>query len=42
MEHKKENDILIVAGEVADSDKVKDPSIAYFGKLTQKQIATKI
>ena len=38
MEHKKENDILIVAGEVADSDKVKDSSIAYFGKLTQKQL----
>jgi glycosyltransferase involved in cell wall biosynthesis len=38
MEHKKEDDILIVAGAVADSEKINDPSIAYFGKLTQKQL----
>jgi len=38
LEHKKDDDILIVAGDVADREKVQDKSIAYFGKLSQTQL----
>ena len=37
-EHKGSNDILIVAGEVPDKERVEDPSIIYFGNLNQVQL----
>ena len=38
LEHKGDNDILIVAGEVSETERVKEPSIAYFGNLNQQQL----
>jgi glycosyltransferase involved in cell wall biosynthesis len=38
MEHKEEGDILIVAGNVSPEYMVKDPSVAYMGQLSQKQL----
>jgi glycosyltransferase involved in cell wall biosynthesis len=38
LEHKGDNDLLVVAGDVQEEDKVKDNSIAYFGKLNQNQL----
>jgi len=38
MEHKEEGDILIVAGNVSPEDMVEDPSVAYMGQLSQKQL----
>ncbi len=37
-EHKGNNDLLIVAGEVPAQDRVQDPSIVYFGNLSQVQL----
>ena len=38
LEHKKEDDVLIIAGEVSNSERIKDDSIAYFGNLSQTQL----
>jgi len=38
LEHKGDNDILVVAGDVDSRDKVSDTSVAYFGNLNQMQL----
>jgi|TARA_Y100000287_G_C14232901_1_gene362955 hypothetical protein len=38
LEHKGENDLLVVAGEVPPEERIKDDNIAYFGKLSQIQL----
>jgi glycosyltransferase involved in cell wall biosynthesis len=38
MEHKGENDILIVAGEVPTNEQVRESSVVYFGNLNQNQL----
>jgi glycosyltransferase involved in cell wall biosynthesis len=38
LEHKLENDILIVAGAVPLENRISDPNILYFGNLTQLQL----
>ena len=38
LEHKGDNDLLIVAGEVREQERVSDPNIVYFGTLNQIQL----
>ena len=38
LEHKKEDDLLIIAGFVPENEKIKNESIAYFGMLNQSQL----
>ena len=38
LEHKQEHDLLIVAGEVPEKDKIKEDNVVYFGNLSQKQL----
>ena len=38
LEHKEENDLLIVAGKVPENEKISESSVVYFGNLEQKQL----
>jgi len=38
LEHKGDNDLLIVAGEVAEEERIREPSVVYFGHLNQMQL----
>jgi glycosyltransferase involved in cell wall biosynthesis len=40
LEHKKEDDVLIIAGSVEEKEKIKDKSVAYFGNLTPAQLCS--
>jgi len=38
LEHKQSGDLLIIAGKVKEEEKIKDPSVVYFGNLNQNQL----
>ncbi len=38
LEHKGDNDLLIIAGTVPEKEKVKEDNIVYFGNLSQEQL----